>query len=175
MPAFHLHSRLGIQVLSSHDHRVDDKIRGLRELLERSVVTPCINVDEDWNARMVFTERAQQRNELHISNNVVDPGMLKDVLEVICFEMRYCKLDKMQSWCMGVTGHPYDTWKSDSGVFWSSDLLPQALEGATILAYGFNTEVAGGADGPNFLNVQADMLVACLGSHRNASTLSLFS
>ncbi|OJJ84881.1 uncharacterized protein ASPGLDRAFT_46804 [Aspergillus glaucus CBS 516.65] len=73
----------------------------------------------------------------------------------------------MQSWCMGVTGHPYDTWMSDSGVFWPSDLLPQALEGATILGYGFNTEVAGGADGPNFLNVQADMLVACLGSHRN--------
>lgn len=64
-------------------------------LIERSIVIPGICVNEDWSVLMVFTERVQQRNELHIDNNVVGLGMLEDVLDVIFFETRYCKLDKM--------------------------------------------------------------------------------
>lgn len=53
---------------------------------------------------MGFTEIVQQRNELHIKNNVVDLGMLENVLDVIYVETRYCKLDKMRIKKIGPQG-----------------------------------------------------------------------
>lgn len=73
-------------------------------LIEKSVIIPGVCVNWNWNVWMGFTEIVQQRNELHIKNNVVDLGMLENVLDVIYVETRYCKLDKMRIKKIGPQG-----------------------------------------------------------------------
>lgn len=43
----------------------------------------------------------------------------------------------------GLNGHPKNTWKTENGVYWPTDLLPVSLknERANVLVYGYNADV----------------------------------
>lgn len=74
----------------------------------------------------------------------------------------------------GLNGHPYNTWKSQSGIFWPSELLPEVLEHVRILTYGYNAEVAAFRDGSSrdHIHHHAETLASGLAANRNVSTLS---
>lgn len=43
----------------------------------------------------------------------------------------------------GLNGDPQKTWTAKNGIFWPSQLLPEALKGAParVLVYGYNADV----------------------------------
>lgn len=72
----------------------------------------------------------------------------------------------------GLNGHPKETWTSkDTGVFWPVDLLPKFLdsEGARILSYGYNANVAAFTDGvsKDKIHNHAETLASTLAANRS--------
>jgi len=74
----------------------------------------------------------------------------------------------------GLNGHPYHTWKSQSGAFWPAELLPEVLEHVRILTYGYNAEVAAFRDGSSrdHIHHHAETLASGLAANRNVSAFS---
>ncbi|PLB36253.1 esterase/lipase family protein [Aspergillus candidus] len=71
----------------------------------------------------------------------------------------------------GLSGHPKDTWTSDTGTFWPADLLPHALgqSRARVLTYGYDASVQNFTDGNGSGGIHgvAETLVSSLAANRN--------
>ncbi|KAJ5100556.1 hypothetical protein N7456_006608, partial [Penicillium angulare] len=73
----------------------------------------------------------------------------------------------------GLNGHPHDSWTSQSGRFWPSDLLPPLLKSAQprILTYGYTATVSTFTDSASreALSSQADALISNLLANRRVA------
>ncbi|THC99933.1 hypothetical protein EYZ11_000631 [Aspergillus tanneri] len=86
----------------------------------------------------------------------------------------YCSPEKPQVdvvFVHGLNGHPYNTWATQSGMFWPADLLPEVLgtSRVRILTYGYNANVTAFTDGVSkdrILN-HAETLASGLAANRN--------
>lgn len=79
----------------------------------------------------------------------------------------------------GLNGHPYNTWATQSGVYWPAHLLPEFLESSPlrILTYGYNANVHSFTDGvsKDRLHNHAETLTSSLAANRNVSSLPSLS
>ncbi|PKY08373.1 catalytic protein [Aspergillus campestris IBT 28561] len=71
----------------------------------------------------------------------------------------------------GLNGHPYNTWATQSGVYWPAHLLPEFLQSSPlrILTYGYNANVHSFTDGvsKDRLHNHAETLTSSLAANRN--------
>ncbi|KAJ5157089.1 uncharacterized protein N7482_008189 [Penicillium canariense] len=68
----------------------------------------------------------------------------------------------------GLSGHPRNSWTSQTGCFWPADLLPQALASVhpRVLTYGYNATVPSVAAARHPLLIQAETLLSDLVADR---------
>jgi hypothetical protein len=59
----------------------------LNGTIERPVIVPGISIDENGDGRVGFAIGLQQRNKFNVYNDVIYLSMLKNVLDVIGFEV----------------------------------------------------------------------------------------
>jgi hypothetical protein len=72
----------------------------------------------------------------------------------------------------GLTGDPYDTWLSESGVYWPIQLLSRDIPNARILTFGFDATVTlfSAEVGQGTLRDHAETLVGEFASRRSGNT-----
>lgn len=73
----------------------------------------------------------------------------------------------------GLGGHPRKTWTYDTSegeIFWLYDFLPQALPGARIFTYGYNSEVLSSPSQEEIYSY-AGRLLTCLTLKRNTPSV----
>lgn len=72
----------------------------------------------------------------------------------------------------GLNGSPKDSWTSKSGCFWPVHLLPEFLDSARVLTYGYNANVTAFTDGASRDSIvsHAETLASSLAANRNVCT-----